>query len=341
MRANPPSVPRFPELTTSDPEEFRNFTQTVLGAATVEFESINEFEANIRVFRLHDIAITSVRIKSRVTVEFREPEYVQCHITSSGRGSATGDGVTTDFHRQQSCISTAGRSSRVIWEDFEGLFLRVGVTTLARKLALLLGARPKTTLEFAPAMDARQPCVQALHQMAFFCAEQLGSTCVELPSLTRRELEETVVVSLLCASRNSFSHLLKDDDADVVPPLVREAEDFMEANWNRTVTIEDLVEVTGANARAVFRAFQQSRGYSPKAFAKCVRLGRANKMLSSSSDRTSVTAIAFASGFKNLGHFAREYRGLFGECPSETLARRLRVAGLVDTPLSEGGFRHL
>jgi transcriptional regulator GlxA family with amidase domain len=32
-----------------------------------------------------------------------------------------------------------------------------------------------------------------------------------------------------------------------------------------------------------------------------------------------VTGVAFACGFQNLGHFARDYRLRFGELPSETL----------------------
>jgi transcriptional regulator GlxA family with amidase domain len=38
-------------------------------------------------------------------------------------------------------------------------------------------------------------------------------------------------------------------------------------------------------------------------------------------DRTAtVVAVAFACGFSNPGHFARDYRQAFGELPSATLA---------------------
>jgi transcriptional regulator GlxA family with amidase domain len=39
---------------------------------------------------------------------------------------------------------------------------------------------------------------------------------------------------------------------------------------------------------------------------------------------TTVTAVAFACGFSNLGHFASDYRKLVGERPSETLQRARR-----------------
>jgi transcriptional regulator GlxA family with amidase domain len=48
-------------------------------------------------------------------------------------------------------------------------------------------------------------------------------------------------------------------------------------------------------------------------------------MLSAPDAETSVTKVAFACGFGNLGHFARDYRKAFGERPSETLAQAMRT----------------
>jgi len=42
-----------------------------------------------------------------------------------------------------------------------------------------------------------------------------------------------------------------------------------------------------------------------------------------------VTAVAFACGFGNLGHFARDYREVFGERPSMTLARAIDQRALL------------
>jgi transcriptional regulator GlxA family with amidase domain len=145
-----------------------------------------------------------------------------------------------------------------------------------------------------------------------------------LPPLVLRELEQTILVSFLSANRHTFSDLLEREPKDTLPSHVRLAEEFIEANWDQAISIEKLVEATGVGARAIFRTFQRSRGYSPMAFARMVRLRHAREMLATPDPETSVTSVAFVCGFGNLGHFARDYRETFGERPSETLARAAR-----------------
>jgi transcriptional regulator GlxA family with amidase domain len=57
------------------------------------------------------------------------------------------------------------------------------------------------------------------------------------------------------------------------------------------------------------------------AFEKTVRLKHANELLKVPHPRTTVTGVAFACGFSNLGHFAKYYRAMFNEHPSETIRR--------------------
>ena len=58
-------------------------------------------------------------------------------------------------------------------------------------------------------------------------------------------------------------------------------------------------------------------------FVKRVRLNHAKQMLtlSTRAHEETVTSVAFACGFGNLGHFASDYKRAFGEMPSATLLR--------------------
>ena len=90
-------------------------------------------------------------------------------------------------------------------------------------------------------------------------------------------------------------------------------------SWDRPITIEELARVTSASARSIFYHFKRCRGHSPMEFVRQVRLNHARKMLTEAAKETSVTETAFACGFINLGHFAKDYQKRFGERPSATL----------------------
>ncbi|MBZ9655049.1 helix-turn-helix domain-containing protein [Phyllobacterium lublinensis] len=85
--------------------------------------------------------------------------------------------------------------------------------------------------------------------------------------------------------------------------------------------------VANTSARSLFYSFKKSRGVSPMTFVKQVRLRKARSMLTGPNPATSVTSVAIACGFSNLGHFARYYCSAFGEHPSDTLRKAFRRSG--------------
>jgi transcriptional regulator GlxA family with amidase domain len=50
-------------------------------------------------------------------------------------------------------------------------------------------------------------------------------------------------------------------------------------------------------------------------------------MLEHADSSTTVLSVAFACGFQNAGHFARDFKLAFGELPSESLRRAERTRG--------------
>lgn len=106
-----------------------------------------------------------------------------------------------------------------------------------------------------------------------------------------------------------------------VPWQVRRAEAYIEANWDQRMSADDIAASAGTSQRNLFRTFQQSRGYSPMEFARLSRLRHAQVMLKLPDAMTTVSGVAVACGFENLGQFSRAYRRAFGETPSQVLSR--------------------
>ena len=316
---------RFPVFRTSDSEEFTHALLTRFGASKAEIKHPKSFEARGNLVQLPSIGLAYASGSTGVRAEFPDADRFRLLTPVIGKGQAAIGRSTTALDTDQSCIISPGQKVSILTDaSHEWFNLRIDPGAFERKLAYLLGARPNGKLEFEPAVNRRSPRFQQLWRLIQFFAEQLDATSDQLPALVLHELEQTVLVAFLSANRHTFSHLLEREPRDTLPSHVRRAEDFIEANWDQAITIEKLVEATGVGARAIFRAFQQTRGYSPMAFARTVRLRHAHQMLAAPDKETSVTAVAFICGFGNLGHFARDYRETFGERPSQTLARATR-----------------
>jgi AraC family ethanolamine operon transcriptional activator len=108
--------------------------------------------------------------------------------------------------------------------------------------------------------------------------------------------------------------------------LVKAAEDFMEARLARPVYTEELCAALGVSARRLHDAFRAALGMSPHAYLKSRRLLLVRRALLGRRHGPElvrselVKSVALDHGFWHLGHFARDYRALFGELPSDTRA---------------------
>jgi len=102
--------------------------------------------------------------------------------------------------------------------------------------------------------------------------------------------------------------------------LVKQVQRWMAENPNLPITLDDLCQQAFVSRRCLIQGFREHLGMGPMAYLKLQRLHAARRLLlDADPEQTSVTAAATAFGFLNSGHFARDYRQLFGELPSATL----------------------
>ena len=104
--------------------------------------------------------------------------------------------------------------------------------------------------------------------------------------------------------------------------LVHAADDYLRAIPARPVYTEELCTALGTSATRLHQAFHATFNISPHRYLKLRRMGMVHTMLlSRSGPWRSVKAAALSHGFWHLGQFAHDYQDLYGELPSETLAR--------------------
>jgi AraC family ethanolamine operon transcriptional activator len=114
--------------------------------------------------------------------------------------------------------------------------------------------------------------------------------------------------------------------------LVQAARALLEqASPDCPLSVAELVSALDVSRRNLQYAFQDALGINPASFLRIERLNRVRRALG---DAQSVTEAATRFGFWHFGHFATEYRVLFGELPSETFRRRKGVVAMAPLQVS-------
>jgi AraC-like DNA-binding protein len=103
---------------------------------------------------------------------------------------------------------------------------------------------------------------------------------------------------------------------------VRSCEVFMREHADANLTLLDLSQVSGMRSRSLINAFEAVTGFSPMDYLKRLRLSGVRRALQSADKtQTRIIDVATAWGFWHMGHFASDYRAMFGEAPSQTLLK--------------------
>lgn len=313
---------RYEAIRTSLVDQFEDRLVAVYGATEFDLSNPSSLKVRGNFVQLHDVALGFGACGTAVRISFDETDFARLQLPLRGQGTTRSGKNFTIVTPDRPSLTSPGRPTLLGYgADFEHLFLRVSAEALSRKLTVLLGAPVRQKLEFSLAEFGSLALLAGLRRTVDMLVEQLDDETSSVSLLALREIEQAIVIQLLVTSRHNFSDLLEREPRDTSPTQVRQVEAYVEANWDRPIMVEALTELSGVSARTLFKSFRRERGYSPMVFAKKIRLERARAFLAAPDDRTSVGAVAALCGFSNLGHFAREYRAMFGEAPLQTLSR--------------------
>ena len=114
-------------------------------------------------------------------------------------------------------------------------------------------------------------------------------------------------------------------ESDAALRYVRRAEELFRRKAQESVTLAEAAACAGCSVRALQLAFHRCRGMTPMAALRRIRLEAARATLADGP--TSIRAIAAAYRFTNPGRFARLFKEVFGQSPSELRRAQDRPPG--------------
>ena len=320
MRYEPLS--RYPAIRTRDVDELSKRLSGLFSVWSVDLGRGGQrvFEGRLNHRQMKDVSVTYARYASTLAVSLSHGDSYLQGFPLRGHGSVVIDGSEREVSPTGGIVGGPNADMRIKYSsDFEHLIVRIAPRRLVKTLSGLIGRPIGAPLRMAANFKPVRSMLVAQRRLLEFTVRELDRD-ESLPDLVLAELEQALVVSYLSCNTHNYSHLLRDDPVHPVAPWqVRLAEEYIEQNWDQPITVEALAFVANVGIRSLFYSFKQSRGVSPMIFVRQVRLRHAKEMLMHAGSEATVTTVASACGFSNLGHFAKYYCAVFGEHPSATL----------------------
>jgi len=275
---------------------------------------------------LRGSAVGFSRMRYGAAVRVRPQEFDSFFLVQlplSGVDELRTGAQTTRSHAGLATVHGPGDAICMNWSpDCAKLAIRIEREALERQACALTGGRLRRPLRFQADMGTRGGSGLFWRQAVLQMVRGLrGGQSPLLHPLMRTQFEQLLITGLLTSQPNSISDLLQAPPGELLPRHVRLAEDYMRAHLDAPISNELLAAQVSVSVRTLQSGFRKHRGVSPMRYLRELRLSRVREELLDRSQPRSVTVLATRWGFFELGRFSAEYRRVFGELPSTTLAR--------------------
>lgn len=224
------------------------------------------------------------------------------HYIISGQGSLDTNGNTYTLKAGQGFLLCPGQVSTYIastedpwyytWVEFDGLRARESMTLAG------LGERQPI---YTPASGGSR-----IQTFLMDIVDNHDKAPMRLVGLAMILLDEIVQTSKTRISQGDRS--LRDF-------YMREVINYIDGNYRRDVSIEEIAENCGLNRSYFSRLFKECMGESPQRFLIHYRTAKAAELLKGT--RLSIAEVSHAVGYENPLHFSRAFKKVYGISPNE------------------------
>lgn len=219
------------------------------------------------------------------------------------------------------CVLGSNHRIRQVFDDgYKHFTVKIPKDDLEGLLSQELGFKPGE-LRFSPRPIRLEGAAASFSRMIRTVCDDidLGLTTYTHPR-TCASVEDTLKRLLLAAVPHNHSDLYNGAVSSPAPFYVRRVEQYIRAHAADSISLNDLIEVSGVSARSLHAGFRRFRDATPMGYLKNYRLALArNELLRGAETGQSVTDVALSCGFTHLSKFARDYSERYGERPSVTL----------------------
>lgn len=149
--------------------------------------------------------------------------------------------------------------------------------------------------------------------------QELGQMLLHHPNSPFCEVQQENLVAELVSAASDVEWHEDRSTFSVRSKAVTLAIEFMNDQLADGISITQVCAATRASSRTLTRGFCERFGIGPKAYLNCLRLCRVRSELLRNPPDCSVVNAANKWGFWHMGQFAKDYKKMFAELPSQTL----------------------
>lgn len=189
---------------------------------------------------------------------------------------------------------------KYVWVEFDGLRAQESLA-----LAGISGSQPVyTALHKAAGI--------ALQNQMLYLVEHSDASATHLIGQGFLFLDQLVQSS--ANQRRASEHRLRDF-------YIKEALTFIESNFHRDISVEEIAQVCGLNRSYFSRVFRATVGQTPQVYLLQYRMAQAAQLLKTT--RLTVAEIASQVSYDNPLHFSRAFKNVHGTSPRSYRASHL------------------
>jgi AraC-like DNA-binding protein len=296
-------------------DELARTVSEVLKAKLLKHGNPRSFVAHADYVKLRQTELWFCSYDIPVSLLFSEGDFFRVQFHQGGLGATEVGSATLPITANHGCITT--RNAAIHFEHgFEQIVWRIPREVMNKKLVALTGQPISTELIFNPSLDLKYRNYDTLSHLLACVIGKIQTATGKPNPLVLAEVEQAMLVALLCQTDHNWRKALDGDLTVAVPWQVHRVEEYITAHWNERLDISTIAGLTGTSVRSLFRSFKQFRGYTPGEFSREQRLRHAREMLLDHDSGHSIASVVAACGFSDAGHFSREFKRVFGEPPS-------------------------